>query len=350
MYRWILIMVFFLQLNCKSEKAEIDQPSFDIPTSGIDVEVMEVTDETFYREVLSNGKLEAKSKSELRFEVGRPIKKISVTNGSYVKEGDVLAVLDNRHLSVQYEKAIIELEEADQRLLEEKIKFGVSNEPDSSISSNILNTLHRNSGFRQAKNNLTLAKALLDQTFLRAPFSGKVANLNYKEGEFSNSGEEFCTIIAEELEVVFQLMEKDISSVHLGQEIFVTPFSVDTLVIKGAITEINPTVSTNGLVLIKASMDESNTSLLDGMNVRVQIIDPIEAKASVPKSALVKRSGRDVIFTYQSGRAQWNYVEILAENTSQLGIKNGIKPGDTIIISGNLNLAQNAQVNPVFVQ
>src|SRR5690554_4709242 len=112
MYRWILIMVFFLQLNCKSEKAEIDQPSFDIPTSGIDVEVMEVTDETFYREVLSNGKLEAKSKSELRFEVGRPIKKISVTNGSYVKEGDVLAVLDNRHLSVQYEKAIIELEEA----------------------------------------------------------------------------------------------------------------------------------------------------------------------------------------------------------------------------------------------
>ena len=55
----------------------------------------------------------------------------------------------------------------------------------------------------------------------------------------------------------------------------------------------------------------------------------------------------------QEGKAMWNYVHTGLENAteyvvsdkSQKGIEEGLLEGDTIIVTGNLNLAHEAAVN-----
>ena len=70
----------------------------------------------------------------------------------------------------------------------------------------------------------------------------------------------------------------------------------------------------------------------------------------VPKNAVVIRDNENVIFRYGNGKAQWTYVNILMSNSESHAITandergSEIHEGDTVIISGNLNLADGSQV------
>jgi len=66
----------------------------------------------------------------------------------------------------------------------------------------------------------------------------------------------------------------------------------------------------------------------------------------VPKSALVLRSGRPVVFTYapEEGLPKWNYVTVAHENDEQIAVSEGLEPGMLVIFEGNLNLEHDAQV------
>ena len=89
------------------------------------------------------------------------------------------------------------------------------------------------------------------------------------------------------------------------------------------------------------------------MNVRVSVKRSLGQQLVIPKTAVVLRSGKQVVFTLQEGKAMWNYVHTGLENAteyvvsdkSQKGIEEGLSEGDTVIVTGNLNLAHEAEVN-----
>ena len=56
------------------------------------------------------------------------------------------------------------------------------------------------------------------------------------------------------------------------------------------------------------------------------------------------RSGKQVVFTLDGDKALWNYVRTGLENDSCYTIVEGLKPGDQVITSGNINLAHEAPV------
>jgi hypothetical protein len=85
------------------------------------------------------------------------------------------------------------------------------------------------------------------------------------------------------------------------------------------------------------------------MNVKVSIRNAIAGQLVVPKQAVVLRDNREVLFRYTgSGVAWWTYVKVVDENENQYSVvaEDGgrLEPGDTIIISNNLNLAHESVV------
>jgi membrane fusion protein (multidrug efflux system) len=160
----------------------------------------------------------------------------------------------------------------------------------------------------------------------------------------------FCTIInPNTLEVSFSVLENEFGFISKGQKIEIQSFTDKDKQFKGVITEINPIVDKNGLIKIKAKVTSKNTGLLDGINVKVFINKPLEGVIVIPKEALVLRTNRVVVFTYENGLAKWNYVELAGENSTSYAIKKGLKISDTLIVSGNLNLSHDAKVNATFV-
>ena len=145
------------------------------------------------------------------------------------------------------------------------------------------------------------------------------------------------------MEVEFPVTESEYLLLNNGMPVTILPFVNENIIITGAISQINPIVDENGMVKVRASFI-NNAGLIDGMNVKVLVRKPSSDRIVVPKEALVRRQGRDVIFVRQDSLAIWKYVTIEAENSTSLAIKEGIEPGDLVIVSGNINLAHETVV------
>ncbi len=349
-------MCLLLLIGCKQsvEKTpeNADEPEKKSPSAGIAVNTSLARQETFNKQILANGLVEAKNKADIRFKIAERVAHIYVKNGEFIPKGKPIATLENLLLYNQFKRAEIDFETAKNKFREEKIRFGYGKVPIEKMDTVILQSLYIRTGYHSSKNLLENAHILYEQTFLRAPFSGVVANLTAKEGNFMTSSDILCTLIdPKQLDIVFQVAENQLPFVKLGQTVTISPFAAQSNLFEGRITEINPMVNENGLIRIKATIvnQSKEQSLFDGMNVSVVINNPMDEMLVIPKTALVLRSGKEVVFTLQNGQAKWNYVTIFDENSDSYAISEGLRPNDTIIVSGNMNLAHDAKVTPTFL-
>ncbi|MBA3985650.1 MAG: efflux RND transporter periplasmic adaptor subunit [Flavobacteriales bacterium] len=354
MKKTICLLIIIISVACTNKKdsttpQEITQTTKQ--SAGVAVNTTVVTSQQFHAQVTANGIIEATNRSELRFKTNEQLDRVYVSNGQRVNQGATLANLDNQLLENQMENAQIALNNANQKLLEEKINFGYGKTRIDSIPENVQKTLFQLSGYQEAKNRLDNATILYEQTLLKAPFAGTVANIIVKEGNFITGAEVFCTLFThDKLDVIFNVLESELAFLEINQKITLHPFANKEIVYSGIITEINPMVSREGLVRIKAKITNPDTTIFDGMNVRVFVNKPIDDVTVIPKEALVLRSNREVVFTVQNNLAKWNYVTIAQENNTHYAISESVKVGDTIIISNNMNLAHDADVIATFIE
>ena len=187
----------------------------------------------------------------------------------------------------------------------------------------------------------------MERATLVAPFDGVVANLFEKEYNMPTSGEPFCRVInTGGMEVNFTVLESELPLIKAGEKVEITPYASAAGVRQGSISEINPLVDENGMVRVKARVDGGD-KLFDGMNVRVSVKRSVGEQLVVPKTAVVLRSGKQVVFTLKDGKAMWNYVHTGLENMEEYTIIDELEEGMVVITTGNVNLAHEAPVKVV---
>ena len=324
----------------KEEKDEItkveDQP--------VAVKALLLKPADFNYELISNGTIEALQKADLHFQSQENIHKIYVKNGDRVTKGQKIAELETFKLENSVKQAIESLDKARLDLQDVLIGQGYSLADSLSISPEVMRIAKIRSGYEQSLNSYKMTEYNLNAATLYAPFSGVVANIKAKE--YNQPGNEaFCTIIENRHpQVVFNILESELPLVKLNDKLIVSAFSENTYSTEGHITEINPVVDKNGMVRLKASIDNREGRFYEGMNVKVRVQRLLGEQLSVPKSALLLRNNRKVIFTLRDGRAQWIYVQTTQENSHSYVVTEGLNAGDSIIYEGNFNLADQSKV------
>lgn len=348
---FIIGMLFTLFSSaCNSGRTELtlgEKRVYEERLNEVDIAILKRT--VFHKEIMSNGKLKSFRKSDLRFKVSGELKELKIRNGNSVTSGQILAILDQFEYLQMLDRAETSLKKASIELEDAFIAYGGSKIKKDSLRQNIYEAVAIRSGYVSALSELKTARYNLEGTILKAPFSGKIANMKQKVYELVNNGEVFCTIIDDsKFEVEFHLLESEIEEIALNDKVTIAPFS-NSATSKGIVSEINPLIDENGLVLVKAVV-KNNGTLWEGMNVKVVIEKDEPDILVVPKSAIVLRQNEKVIFKYNRGLAFWTYVETGLENSTSYSVtahpdKGGLlKQGDTIIISNNLNLAHESVV------
>lgn len=303
---------------------------------------------TFTRELISNGRLVASQRSSLSFPVAGDIASIASANGRRVSRGEVIAVIDTTEYAMQLRRAELALDRA--RLDFYDVLVGLDYAAGDTVSppAEVLRLARIRSGYAEAEAAWSNARRNLAQCFLRAPFSGKVADI--RQQAFEQPAGAFCTIIDDRrFNVRFTVLESEYALLHTGQEVAVTPFADATRTVRGRIIAINPTIDANGQVQVDAEVVNDGT-LTDGMNVRVSVREQIPEKLVVPKSAVVIRDNLEVLFRYADGKAQWTYVHTSLANSREYVVTPNtdrgaeLHAGDLVITSGNLNLADGSEV------
>ena len=202
------------------------------------------------------------------------------------------------------------------------------------------------SGYAQSKVQYELAQYELEHATITAPFDGVVANLYNKAHNQPTSSAPFCRIIdTRNMEVEFSVLENELLTLAVGSSVSVRPYAGSNQTYTGSISEINPTVDARGMVKVKARI-ANGSKLYEGMNVRIHVRYAIPEQHVVPKTAVVLRNGRQVVFTEREGYAHWNYVQTIHENSDSYTV-DGLKEGDRVIISGNINMAHETPVTIV---
>ena len=346
----LIILFVFILCQCSSSPSDNSQNTGKlnpVPEQN-PVEVLVLEKSNFSKELVSNGKLLARNKSVLRFRISEELEYLAFKNGDKVNKGQVIARLFSFNQEQALERAQYQLQKAEVEY-QDVIALSGYNAGNRQAPENIVKSAKIRSGLLDAENNLESAKFNYESTILIAPFSGVIANLKHKVHDVVSPGEEFCTLINESVfEVEFSILETELKEVELGKEIKIIPF-VNDQEVKGRVCEINPVVEENGMITVKAGVKNPG-KLMEGMNVEVLLETRVPEQLVVPKSAVVLRQNQEVLFVYKSGKAFWTYVQTEFENSNSYTVqahpdKGGtLAPGDTVIISGNLNLAHESEV------
>lgn len=311
----------------------------------VSVETTVLAKGVFHHELVSNGKLTTRHVADLYFQTAEVIAEVRVKSGDRVAKGEKIASLDLFRLSNRRQQAADALERAKLDLQDVLIGQGYGVADSARVPAATLRLAEVKSGYSQSKAQYELACFEEANGLLTAPFAGTIANLNLKPYNKASTAEPFCRLVdTENMEVDFTILESELPLIKVSDRVQITPYADLTVAVEGVISLINPLVETNGMVKVKASVQRNNR-LFEGGNVRVNVRRSIDGKWVVPKSAVVMRSGKQVLFTFKEGRAYWNYVQVELENATQyVIIGETLQEGDLVIISNNINLAHETPV------
>ncbi len=318
--------------------------------SAIYVDTLQLTKQVFNRQIVCNGKLRAAQKSDIVYAQSGIIEQINITNGDVVSKGDLLAIINREDAEIELYKCQREMEKARIDLLDRLVGQGYNSADSLNIPQAVMDHARHTSGYNSANDAVMQAERNLNDCYIKAPFAGRIANLDAKI--YDRSGDLLCTLIDDSyFDVVFHLLEAELEEVAKGQKVSVTPFIDETHQFDGCITQINPLIDDSGQIKVYAQVHNKSGYLIEGMNVKLTLNREVKNQYVVPKEAVVLRDGYHVVFCYVDGETVWTYVDVVMSNidshliTGNEEKQTELSDGDIIIISGNSNLADGVKVN-----
>lgn len=352
--QWFCVALAVLTVACSESKTdtvgEEEGVNTVLPDEQNEVTVQVLERKDFEHELVSNGKLTAGQQANLKFETQGVVAAVYVKNGQLVRKGQKLAELDKYSLTRKTIQARDAMEEARLQMQDVLIGQGYAAGDTTHAPADIVRLARVKSGYDRSVADYELAKREEENATLKAPFDGVIANLFSKPFNEPDSSEPFCTVVGTQgMEADFTVLENELPLIKAGDRVEVTPYSDATSHYTGRISEINPLVDDKGMVRVKAIVNGQG-KLFSGMNVRISVHRSLGKQLVIPKSAVVLRSGKQVVFTLQDGKAMWHNVQTGLENSDSYSLvetADGLKEGDVVIVTGNVNLAHEAPVKVI---
>lgn len=195
-------------------------------------------------------------------------------------------------------------------------------------------------------------KALADRTIV-APFDGLVASRSatVEPGNFLNAGITVARIIdPSRMEVRLSVGEREIRYLRPGGEAFVSVPAAGSVEMRGEIAAIaaGSDSQTGSFPVIVRWNQPPNTLVRAGLSARVRI-PPAGAPAElvVPAAAVITRGEeRSVFVATQDGLAERRIVTVGDRQGERVAIREGVEPGEMVIVSGLRSLAEGDRVQP----
>ncbi len=296
------------------------------------------------------------------------IAKIYVKEGQSVKSGDLLMRLDDTDAKLRLRQAEAGLAVAEANMKNAKVEFERMKKlrESNSISQQAFDKVKL--GYEAAKSNLeqaqsgyALAKYMISQTALRAPFDGIITHINLKEGEYSNpamaaSGNPLMVLMdASTIEVNIDVSDRDVVKIKEGMEAEVKLDALPDTTFSGTVYSVGkaskialPQGLLTGLFKVCIRIDNKDGKILPGMLARINIaVETHRDVLAVPNSAIILRSGKPYVFSVENGRAKKIPVELGLKGSDLTEVTNGVTEGMAVVVEGNSLLKDGSPVTVI---
>jgi HlyD family secretion protein len=301
------------------------------------------------------------------------LSELRVEEGSVVREGETLARLESTdyEASVRRAQAAVQRAEADLaeyqrqlRLSDDLAKQRIVSEDQREAAASRVRIAEAQ--LAQAGADLAFAEAQLQNTVIRAPFSGVVVKKMAEVGESvapippgvnisTSSGAIVALADLATLEVEADVAEANVAKVASGQPAEVTVEAIPDRRYKAVLRQVIPTADrTKATVQVKVTILDKDKDLKPEMSAKVTFLEP-EKKAStpagaaapvvlVPRSAVVARDGKPTVYLVRDGKAQARAVVLGTERQGQVIVEEGLSGGETLVAKPGDELKDGAAI------
>lgn len=188
--------------------------------------------------------------------------------------------------------------------------------------------------FKVNPDSLVLGQPLI----IRSPIAGDIVTNNIVIGQYIKEDAGPVAIVAElsKVWIVGQVKEKDISSVHMSEEIEITTAALSGKVIKGEIYHISDMLDEETRsVQVYIECDNSDHSLKPGMYVSIRLIEQPKENILIPSTAVFQKEDESFVFIDAgNNRFVKRNVKISGTGGGRMLLKSGLKPGERIVSEG----------------
>ncbi len=310
------------------------------------VKVETVTDDAVQNTMTLNGKIKEKSLTSLSFRVAGPLKKLNVKQGDYVHAGQVIAEVDDRDYQLQVETSKAQFEQAEgeynryKQLVEQK-----------KIPENTFEKIK--SGYLMTKTAYENAQNQLNDTKLRAPFSGYIYEKFVENYQTVGAGTPIVSIIDNShLEVVASVAESQLNRIKSDKKSFL---NVDNAAIKQLpvqLLSVSEKAMQDGLYEVKFSFENKrDLQVAPGMTAEITIYcQSGENQLSVASTAIFHEKTSTYVWIYNSSTSQVEKREVnisLDGTKGRVNISSGLQNGEQVVTAGVHYLVEGQEVKPL---
>jgi HlyD family secretion protein len=380
--KWIVLLAFFaIAGGAAAHWLKRDRP--------LTVEVATVTERAAGTQAAvlnANGYVTARRRATVSSKVTGKVIEVNVEEGMAVREGQVLARLDDSSLQAamklyraQLEAAKRQIPESEVRLTQARVqlrrqeqlrKEGLNTPNDidnatAEVDSLIARIASLQEAVKVSESQIAMQQTALDDTIIRAPFSGMALSKDAQPGEmvspvsagggFTRTG--ISTIVdMHSLEIEVDVNESYINRVTGGQPVTAILDAYPDWEIPASVIAVVPTADRQkATVRVRIAFKQLDPRILPDMGVKVTFLREADTAAAspsataqavtlVPQGAIKTDSGNTFVFIVRDHTVERRAVKTGGTDGDRVEVLAGLKGGDRVVMAPPAELAAGKEI------
>lgn len=328
----------------------------------------------------ASGYVVAQRKAALSSKITGRLAYLGVEEGSRVKKGEVIAILEKDDLEAAVERARATLKTAKSRL-----KFALAEQKDAlkefkryrrlikrdvvsqsaydSVESRyqkaVASVEANRAEIKSAEAALKEAKAALDYAYIKAPFDGivlsKFADIGEAVAPFGSATNAKAAVVTladiHSLMVEADVAESNILNVKKGQPCEITLDAMPDKRFRGQVHVIVPTADrAKATITVKVKFLETDPRIMPEMSARVNFLTKtlspalLEPRLAIPEKALLEGAKTPTVFKVVRGRVFEKTIKIGQRLKDYVEVREGLKVGEKIVLNPSKKLKSGHKV------
>jgi membrane fusion protein (multidrug efflux system) len=276
---------------------------------------------------------------ELSFETSGKVVGIFFEEGKRVKEGELLAKINDKPLQAQLLKIQAQLKLTREREFRQRQlldRDAISRESYDQVATEL----------QALEADIMLLEARIAETELRAPFNGTIGLRMISEGAYATTQTKIVRLVKlSPLKVEFSIPERYAGEVNAG---FPITFNIDGIpgTFEARVYAIDPKVDMNTRTIVaRALYPNSKEELKPGRFASVRAeLSQITNAVSIPSEALIPEMEGEKVYIFNNGKARERKVKTGLRTESHIQIREGLNFGDTLLTTAILQLRDDLPV------
>jgi RND family efflux transporter MFP subunit len=301
-----------------------------------------------------SGNLEAKRAATIRAEVSGSVLRTEADEGARVQRGELLASLDDTAVRDAYLSARSQV-----RTTESALEVARRNAdraerlsdagaiPDRDLESARLDRTNAEGALADAKARLASATKQLEDTRIRAPFSGVVSERQANAGDVVQVGTALFTVV----DPAMLRLDAGVPAEQIGRLRVGTPVEFQVSGINrrfvGRIARINPVVdSRTRQIRIYVDIPNPDAQLAAGLFAEGRVAMDTKRAVAVPVTAVDSRGTTPVLHLLKAGRVREAPIKLGVRDdvAEMVEVLSGLANGDTVLLGSAQGITEGSRV------